>query len=229
MHLPGKPGFKNKGSKFDAKFYRPLSNLSEVSKLVEMAVHDQVYEYLEREELVHPYHHGFLKNHSTATALQQIVDLWMRAADKGKLSASLLLDLSAGFDVVNHETLLLKVSEYGLDKTSLAWLKSYLTDRAQRVQVESSFSPSLHVPWGVEVVNSVDTEENEAEDNDIDEGTVVIYADDNTPTVADADPNRLFNKIQTIASNISDWFHRNDMVVSGEKTKLLITGTYMNQ
>ena len=32
------PGFKNKGSKFDAKFYRPISNLSEVSKLVEMAV-----------------------------------------------------------------------------------------------------------------------------------------------------------------------------------------------
>ena len=98
-----------------------------------MAVHDQVYEYLDRNDLVHPYHHGFLKNHSTATALQQIVDLWMRAADQGKLSASLLLDLSAGFDVVNHETLLLKLLEYGLDKSSLAWFESYLTDRAQSV------------------------------------------------------------------------------------------------
>ena len=39
------PGFKNKGSKFDSKFYRPLSNLSEVSKLVEMTIHDQVYKY----------------------------------------------------------------------------------------------------------------------------------------------------------------------------------------
>ena len=37
------PGFKNKGSKFDAKFYRPISNLSEVSKLPEMAAHDQLY------------------------------------------------------------------------------------------------------------------------------------------------------------------------------------------
>ena len=96
---------------------------------MELAIHDQVYEYLVNEELLHPYHHGFLKHHSTATALQQLVDLWMRAADQGKLSASLLLDLSAGFDVVNHKLLLLKLKEYGFDEVSLAWFHSYLTGR----------------------------------------------------------------------------------------------------
>ena len=241
------------GSKFDSKFYRPLSNLSEVSKLVEMTIHDQVYEYLVNEELLHPYHHGFLKHHSTATALQQLVDLWMRAADQGKLSASLLLDLSAGFDVVNHKLLLLKLSEYGFDEVSLNWFHSYLTGRSQCVQVESSFSPLLEVPWGVpqgsilgpllftifinelpEVVTpTVESEENsdddDDEDKDIDEGTVVVYADDNTPTVADADPNRLFIKTQTIANNITEWFHKNDMVVSGEKTKLMLIGTQINR
>ena len=40
------PAFKNKGSKFEAKNYRPLSNLSEVSKLVELAVYDQIFDYL---------------------------------------------------------------------------------------------------------------------------------------------------------------------------------------
>ena len=120
------PGFKNKGSKFDAKFYRPISNLSEVSKLVEMAVHDQVYGYLSDKDLLHPDHHGFLKHHSTATALQQLVDLWLRAADAGKLSSSIMLDLSAGFDVVNHKILLLKLKEYGFDPVSLSWFESYL-------------------------------------------------------------------------------------------------------
>ena len=81
------PGFKHKGSKFDAKFYRPISNISEISKLVELAVYDQVYEYLSKNNLIHPNHHGFLSNHSTATALQQLVDLWMLAADQQKLSS----------------------------------------------------------------------------------------------------------------------------------------------
>ena len=36
------PGWKNKGSKSDSKFYRPISNLSEVSKLCERAIHNQL-------------------------------------------------------------------------------------------------------------------------------------------------------------------------------------------
>ena len=143
------PGFKNKGSKFDATFYRPISNLSEVSKMAEKAVHQQVYKYLSENGLIHPDHHGFLQNHSTATALQQIVDLWLKAADEGKLSASILLDLRAGFDVINHQLLIQKLQEYRFDENTISWFSQYLNGRKQCVQVESSFSSFLDVPWGV--------------------------------------------------------------------------------
>jgi hypothetical protein len=49
-----------------------LSNLSEISKLPERAIH--CHEYFERYKLFHPNHHGFLINHSTTTAIQQIFD-----------------------------------------------------------------------------------------------------------------------------------------------------------
>ena len=39
------PGFKNKGTRYKAKYYRPISNISELSKLPEKAVHNQVYQY----------------------------------------------------------------------------------------------------------------------------------------------------------------------------------------
>ena len=130
------PGFKNKGSKFDAQFYRPISNLSEVSKFAERIVHEQTYNYFVQNGLLHPDHHGFIQHHSTATALHQLVDLWQRAANEGKLSATLMLDLRAGFDVINHPILLEKLKKYGFDSQTLNWFRSYFNERYQRVQIE---------------------------------------------------------------------------------------------
>ena len=235
------PGFKNKGSKFDAKFYRPISNLSEISKLAEKVVHEQTYHYLVSHGLLHPDHHGFLKNHSTATALQQLVDTWLQAADCGKLSATLMLDLRAGFDVINHEILFEKLRKYGFSNNTLNWFRSYLLDRYQCVQIESSLSDFLLIPWGVpqgsilgpllfiiyinelpEVVKkSTDPEEEPTEEYP----SIVVYADDNSPTTSHADADTLLENIENDGRKVTGWFDRNDMFCSGEKTKLMITGT----
>ena len=47
----------------------------------------------------------------------------------------------------------------------------------------------------------------------------MVCADSNNPTVVDADSKRLLNKIQTIVLMISDWVHKNYIVVKGEETK----------
>ena len=119
-----------------SKFYRPTSNLSEVSKLTERAVHSQVYKYFEDSSLFHPNHHGFLRNHSTAMAIQQIFDFWMKALDQGKFTGSLLLDLSAGFDVIDFDLLLGKLKLYGFHDVAVSWFSSYLKDIQQCVQVK---------------------------------------------------------------------------------------------
>ena len=120
-----------------------------MSKFQERIVHNQLYEYLCTNHLLHPSHHGFLQHHSTATALHQIIDTWLQAADSGKLSATLLLDLKAGFDVIEHPVLLAKLKEYGLSDLTTAWFESYLTNRTQCVQIESSLSDLKPVLWGV--------------------------------------------------------------------------------
>ena len=77
------------------------------------------------------------------------MDLWLRSVDKGKLSAAVLLDLSAGFDVIDHDTLLKKLEKYGFNEVAISWFKDYMTGRYQCVQIESSFSSFLKVLWGV--------------------------------------------------------------------------------
>ena len=242
------PGWKNKGTRFELQFYRPISNLSEVSKLAEKAVYDQLYDYLQSNDLIHPNHHGFLKCSSTSTALQHIHDIWLQHMDKGKLASALFLDLSAGFDVINHRILLQKMQEYNMSEETISWFSSYLLDRSQCVQIESSFSPSIPVPWGVpqgsilgpllfllyinelpNIVKEVPEEADELVETDANNEDIVVYADDNTPMTAAHDPILLQANLQSEANLVTNWFSCNDMVCSSDKTKLLVVGTSANR
>ena len=57
------------------------------------------------------------------------------------------------------------------------------------------------------------------------EGSSVIYADDDTDNVRDNDPDTLQQKIQREANLSTSWVSDNKLVCSGSKTKLLIIGT----
>ena len=101
-----------------------------------MAVYDQLYEFFETNNLLNENHHGFMKNKSTVTAIQQLRDFWLKNADKGRLCSALLLDLSSGFDVINAKILTEKLKIYGFDENTLNWFEDYLSGRSQCVQVE---------------------------------------------------------------------------------------------
>ena len=246
------PVYKCKGSRLEQSSYRPVSNLPETSKLVEMAIFEQVYEYFENNNLLHADHHGFMKNRSTITAIQQLRDYWLNNADKGKLSSAILLDLRAGFDVVNLKILQTKLKIYGFDENSLAWFKTYLEGRSQCVQIESKLSPLLGIPWGVpqggqlspllftifimelpEVIKDEESKDSEHEEEEIKpdkeeaETTpmTVIYADFNTPSCSANNLEALENKTQQIANRAVNWFTLSEMVISTEKTKILFMGS----
>ena len=132
-HTKVLPSYKNKGSRCEAKFYRPISNLSEISKLTERAIYNQVYSYLAQNDLIYEYHHGFLKFCSTSTVLHLLYDIWMKSLDEGQLNAAVFLDLNAGFDFINFDILIAKLKEYGFSAETIAWFESYLYNRKQCV------------------------------------------------------------------------------------------------
>ena len=54
--------------------------------------------------------------------------------------AAILMDLSKAFDTINHELLIAKLHAYGFEKSALSIVSDYLSDRWQRVKIDSSFS-----------------------------------------------------------------------------------------
>ena len=131
------------------KNYRPVAILSPLSKVLEKIIYEQLYEYFTANKIFHPNLHGYRKNRSTQTALVQMYDRWVQAAAKGQVSGAVLLDLSAAFDLVSPDILLQKLEIYGLDKSFLTWIDSYMTNRYQGVWIDHTLSSYLPCDIGV--------------------------------------------------------------------------------
>ena len=59
------------------------------------------------------------------------------------------MDLSKAFDTLDHELLIAKLHGYGFSISALTLIKSYLSDRWQRVKVNTSYSSLFAFLLGV--------------------------------------------------------------------------------
>jgi len=72
--------------------------------------------------------------HSTETAVIAVYNDLLQAADSGQASALCLLDLTADFDIVDYDLLLLRLErQHGLRGVVLRWFQSYLSGRSYKV------------------------------------------------------------------------------------------------
>ena len=70
--------------------------------------------------------------------------------DEQHVTLLVLLDLSAAFDTIHHDKLIGRLeSDLGITDNALAWFKSYLSDRFQRVSVNGSLSDQFPLKQGV--------------------------------------------------------------------------------
>ena len=88
--------------------------------------------------------------HSTKTAVLKVLADTLLALDSGDLAMLTLLDLSAAFDSVDHDTLLKRLQKsYGLGGQVLSWFASYLRGRVQHVRTSAACSTPSAVLYGV--------------------------------------------------------------------------------
>ena len=85
---------------------------------------------------------GFHKKYSTQHALKAMIEKAGKILNKGGTFSALLTDLSKAFDWMTHELLIAKLHALNFDMNALNLIFDYLTERKQRVKINSSL---LHI------------------------------------------------------------------------------------
>lgn len=130
--------------------FRPVSNLLFLSKITERAAANQLLRHCENNAPLPTCQSGFRKYHSTETALLKVQNDILLSMDRQEICFLVLLDLSSAFDTIDHKTII-EVLEYqfGVTDKALEWIKSFLSNRKQRVDLNNNFSEVCDVKYGV--------------------------------------------------------------------------------
>ena len=142
------PIFK-KGAKSKPCNYRPISLTSVVCRLMETLLKNEIIRHLSDNNLIRPSQHGFLPNKSCATNLLTFLERTTSEVDQGNSIDVLYLDYAKAFDKVPHKKLLAKIEALKVTGKVLNWIKSWLTDRRQKVTLNSKYSEWKPVTSGV--------------------------------------------------------------------------------
>ena len=100
-----------------------------------------ISEHITTLSLSDPYQSAYKQYHGTETALLRVNNDILTTFDNGKITALILLDLSAAFDTVDHNILISRLHDYlGIQNQALYWCKSYLSNRLQYAHIGTATS-----------------------------------------------------------------------------------------
>src|SRR4029077_11756432 len=134
----------------DLSSYRPISNLNFISKFLERIIQSRLISHLNSFTSIAAFQSAYRPSHSTETALLRIQNDLLLVINEHRVSALILLDLSAAFDTIDHKILLKRLSSfYGISGSALDLLSSYLSNRTQSVSINSCSTSPSPVPTGV--------------------------------------------------------------------------------
>ena len=133
--------------------YRPVSNLTFLSKVLEKIVLQQVVAHVDAHSLLPDYQSAYRANYSTEMVLLRLCDTVLNNMEQQRVTIMAALDLSAAFDTVDHSILQsVLLRRFAISDTVLQWFTSYLEDRVFKVQigVETSTRHTINysVPQG---------------------------------------------------------------------------------
>ena len=166
----------------------------------------------------------FWQHFAQGTAVSQLflesLKTGKKALDANKYVGAILMDLSKAFDCLPHDLLLLKLREYGLSPSAINLVQSYLSNRSQCVKLGSVTSTYESIFKGVPQGSILGPVLFNIFINDIftfvKNSTIYNYADDNTLSDANENPDLVRKHLIEDSNILIDWFKFNRMQANPE-------------
>ena len=232
--LVKKPGLDTE----DLKNYRPVSNLSFLSKMLEKIIEKRLNDHLTQNSLCDSLQSAYRSGHSTETALLKVQNDIAVALDNKSMVVLVLLDLSAAFDVIDHTVMLKRFQHsFGITSNALKWIHSYHTERVQCVAIGSETSSNKHLKCGVPQGSVLGPKEYCMYTKPV--GEIVkkynlsyhCYADDTQLYITIKPKENWKDKLSVVeacAADISTWMSNNMLKLNQNKTELIVFSSKFN-
>ena len=199
---------------------------------MEKIILNQLWNHFKTNNLLPNYKSAYRANHSTETAILNLRDNILQSMEKNINTEMVALDLSAAFDTVNYRILLEVLNKYyGIRGLALQWLKSYLTDRQFKVQIEENFSEvktiNFSVPQGSILGPILFTYYAiTLQEIFINNSSLSGYADDHS-FIKSFSPidNNILTELELDIKHISEWMYQNHLKMNNLKTELITYGS----
>jgi hypothetical protein len=221
------PIFKS-GDSHQFTNYRPISLLSQFSKILEKLFVERLDNFIEKHHLLSDHQYGFRCNMSTSMAVMELVEGISTAIDNREYTVGVFIDLKKAFDTIDHGILLEKMERYGVRGIAHNWLKSYLDDRDQYVHMYNVDSDLQKVTHGVPQGSVLGPKLFIMYINDLCDVSkllkCVLFADDTSLYCSGKDIEQLLDKVENELTILKKWFDINKLSLNLKKTKFIIFG-----
>jgi hypothetical protein len=230
-----RPLLKKVGLELELVNYRPVSNLSFLSKVIEKAVLSKLNVHASTHNLLPKNQSAYRRFHSCESALLRLVNDILGGMEKQEVTAMIAIDLSAAFDTVDHDILLdVLHCQYGVADSAFSWMDSYLRPRSCQVSVNSSLSSSRSLrcsvpqgyclgPWLYLAYAGTLF--------DVIPPTISLYgfADDHIANkrfrpLPETESSAI-KELEQCAVNINDWMNKNKLKMNTSKTEFIMFGS----
>ena len=203
--------------------YRPISILNAVNKIFERILHDQLMQYIERNEILPNFQFGYRKNHSTSQAVLTFAKEIENALDNKQTAIAIFMDLSKAFDTVDKNILIKKLRAIGVNDTGCKLLYDYMSNRYMTFVGDNNlYNLAYGVPQGsilgplLFLIYIYDMK------SISDDATSIVYADDTNLVIVGNNIEEATNRANIVLNKYANYFNMNKLSLNETKTKYMV-------